>query len=478
MTIKTGLKDTEWNKLKFEDLLIEPVRNGIYKKKEFHGRGARIVNMGELFAYPRLGDVEMKRVELTENEISKVLLQTGDLLFARRSLTAEGAGKCSIVKEVLEPTTFESSIIRARPDSSVADSDFLYYFFNSPHGKYLLGTIRREVAVSGITGSDLKTLQLEIPSLKAQKTIAKICSNLDDKILLNHQINQTLESMAQAIFKSWFVDFEPVKAKIAAIEEGKDSESINRAAMRAISGKTDDELDKMQAEKPDEYAQLEGTAKLFPAAMWDSELGEVPEGWEIIPFSKLAKLDTTSVKPHTEPLKLWEHYSIPAFDANEAPSFELGSEIKSNKYKVNSTAILSSKLNPNTPRTWWPDVDDSNNAICSTEFMQFIPANETHRAFIFSLVTSDTFQSGIKQRVTGSTGSRQRAQPRAIAEMDVIKPKDNIIQSFCLKLADLFHLRAKNIKENQNLSNLRDTLLPKLLSGELQVADAEVVVKE
>ena len=87
--------------------------------------------------------------------------------------------------------------------------------------------------------------------------------------------------MAQAIFKSWFVDFEPVKAKIAAIEAGEDAEGVTRAAMSAISGKTDEELDQLQAEQPEYYIQLKTTAELFPAAMQDSELGEIPEGWEV-----------------------------------------------------------------------------------------------------------------------------------------------------------------------------------------------------
>ncbi len=96
----------------FEGLLSERVRSGIYKSKEFHGRGAKIVSMGELFAHPRLRPVAMKRVELTPAEQGRFALNAGDLLFARRSLDAEGAGKCSIVLDVDTPTVFESSIIR------------------------------------------------------------------------------------------------------------------------------------------------------------------------------------------------------------------------------------------------------------------------------------------------------------------------------------------------------------------------------
>ena len=149
---------SEWQQVQFLDLLDSPVRNGIYKKKVFHGCGTKIINMGELFANPRIKDVPMKRLRLTDSEKERFLVKEGDLLFARRSLTAEGAGKCSIAHTILEETTFESSIIRARPEKSKASPDFLYYYFNSPYGKYLLRTIRRQVAVAGITGSDLMEL--------------------------------------------------------------------------------------------------------------------------------------------------------------------------------------------------------------------------------------------------------------------------------------------------------------------------------
>ena len=123
-----------WQVCEFGALLEGGTRNGIYKPKEFHGSGAKIVNMGELFAHPRLKSVDMSRVRLTAEELGRFSLHAGDLLFARRSLVAEGAGKCSIVCEVNEPTVFESSIIRARPNPKIADSLFLYYLFNSPIG--------------------------------------------------------------------------------------------------------------------------------------------------------------------------------------------------------------------------------------------------------------------------------------------------------------------------------------------------------
>lgn len=176
----------KWPEVAFGELLDGSTRNGVYKSKEHHGKGVKIVNMGELFAHPRLGDVPMKRVHLDEDEIAKASLKTGDLLFARRSLVAEGAGRCSIVVDVREPTTFESSIIRARPNLGITDSLFLFYFFSSPQGRQLVGTILRQVAVSGITGSDLVRLYVPLPPLPEQRAIASILGALDDKIPLCH----------------------------------------------------------------------------------------------------------------------------------------------------------------------------------------------------------------------------------------------------------------------------------------------------
>jgi len=302
--------------------------------------------------------------------------------------------------------------------------------------------------------------------------------SLEGKVYLNSQINQTLEQMAQAIFKSWFVDFEPVKAKIAALEAGGSEEDALLAAMQAISGKGEAELTRLEAEQPEQYAELRATAELFPSAMQDSELGEIPEGWAIAPFSSIARLDTTSVKPAQDPEKIWEHYSIPAFDEGATPVFETGVDIKSNKYKVYPTAVLSSKLNPHFPRTWIPYVQSPDAAICSTEFMQFVPIEPQHRAFIAGTITSEPFQNGIMMRVTGSTGSRQRAQPKQVAAMDVILPKSELRAVYSKQTEAMYRMQSKNIWQARSLSSLRDTLLPKLLSGELSVLDAEGQLEE
>lgn len=196
----------DWEIKKFLELLKEGTKNGIYKTKEFHGSGVKVVNMKELFSYDRIGDQDMKQIELSDKEKEIFLLKEGDLLFARRSLVAEGAGKCSIVTRHMQDLTFESSIIRARPDNKIVDSEYLFYLFSSSFGRNVMRSILRQVAVSGITGSDLREIPVPVPSLFEQQGIAKILSNIDSKIELNKRINNILEKVGKALFKKWFVD--------------------------------------------------------------------------------------------------------------------------------------------------------------------------------------------------------------------------------------------------------------------------------
>ena len=121
-----------WSSVRFEEFYSEPSRNGVYKQKQFHGSGVRIVNMGELFAFDIIGDQEMKRLAMTDLEMARSGLADGDLLFGRRSLVEAGAGKCSLVEGLSEPTTFESSIIRVRVDADRLRPRFLYLLAQIP----------------------------------------------------------------------------------------------------------------------------------------------------------------------------------------------------------------------------------------------------------------------------------------------------------------------------------------------------------
>ena len=316
-----------------------------------------------------------------------------------------------------------------------ADTRFLMYALqNADISGYLTGAVMPK-----LTQGNLNRIELPHPPLPEQRAIAHILGTLDDKIELNRRRNQTLEAMSRALFKDWFVDFGPVRAK-------------------------------MEGREPYLPADL---WQLFPDRLDDE--GK-PEGWEIAALDTLAALVTTSVSPWKSPETVFEHYSIPAYDAGRMPAMELGASIKSNKYVVDPNAVLVSKLNPQTPRIWLPDVATMN-AICSTEFMQFVPHDRRNRPYLYCLMSSEAMQDEVLKHVTGSTGSRQRAQPSQIAKVDILKPHSDILKAFNLHVAPILNAAAGNQRESRTLAQLRDTLLPKLISGELRIADAEKFIE-
>jgi len=198
----------------FASFYAESSRNGLTKPKAIRGQGTKMINMGEIFAHGRINSIEMDRVPLTDKEKINCLLQNGDLLFARQSLVLSGAGKCSIFLGDDEPVTFESHIIRVRLDPSKANHIFYYYYFLSPIGRSAIESIVEQGAgVAGIRGSDLGSLYVDCLPLKEQQCIASLLTALDDKINLNRQMNETLEAIARLFFKDWFVDFGPTRAK-------------------------------------------------------------------------------------------------------------------------------------------------------------------------------------------------------------------------------------------------------------------------
>ena len=428
----------DWRETPFAQLLTEPVRNGIYKRKEFHGRGIKIVNMGELFAYPRLRNVPMKRVVLSESEKDRFCIQSGDLLFARRSLVAEGAGKCTIVLDVTESTTFESSIIRARPDTTKSDSLFLYYYFKSPHGLHALDSIRRQVAVAGITGSDLAGLNVQIPPLSHQRVIAHILGTLDDKIELNQRMNETLEAMTQMLFKSWFVDFDPVRAKAAGRDPGLP----------------------------------QSLADLFPARLVPHALGEIPEGWTVRNLGDVAEHIRHSAQPHQiDP-------ETPYIGLENMPKrcialsdWTTGGVIESNKFEFRRGDLLFGKLRPYFHKVGVAPID----GVCSTDIVVVRPQQQAWFGLVLGHVSSVEF---IHHADAGSTGTRMpRTNWNEMARYRLALPPVSVAKSFDTLIRSSVERIISNIHESRTLASQRDALLPKLTSGELRIKDGEQLME-
>ncbi|MCA3176694.1 MAG: restriction endonuclease subunit S, partial [Burkholderiales bacterium] len=194
-----------WPEVDFESLFAAPSRNGVYKSKDHHGSGVPIVNMGELFAFNRIGNQPMSLIRMSDAEMDKSGLMDGDLLFGRRSLVEEGAGKCSMVYKPAGPLTFESSIIRVRLDRAIADPEFFFNYFRSPIGRSRILAIVGGAAVKGIRGSDLKLIKVHVPPLDDQIAIRQVVAVYDDLIATNQRRIALLEDAARRLYREWFV---------------------------------------------------------------------------------------------------------------------------------------------------------------------------------------------------------------------------------------------------------------------------------
>ena len=192
-----------WAETEFEDLYAIPSKNGLTRPARVRGRGYKMINMGELFAHDRIGDVAMELVPMNEKELTTMLVESGDLLFARQSLVLSGAGKCSLVTSAEEPTTFESHIIRVRLKREIADPVFFHYYFKSSICR--IRSIVTQGVQAGIRGNELKKLKVHVPPLLEQSRIASVLSAYDDLIENNRRRIQLLEQAARLLYKEWFV---------------------------------------------------------------------------------------------------------------------------------------------------------------------------------------------------------------------------------------------------------------------------------
>lgn len=188
-----------------------------------------------------------------------------------------------------------------------------------------------------------------------------------------------------------------------------------------------------------------------------------------IHVSELAILDNNNVNPGRQPMELFYHYSIPAFDNAQTPSLELGKTILSNKFCVVPNTILISKLNPNTPRVWRIDDCVRTNSICSTEFQILKPKDMKHYFFLYCLMKSNDVVASFAMSATGTSGSHQRIRPEYILEVEAPAPDENKLDLFNEICTPMMERVKKNQKQILTLQKLRDTLLPKLISGEVRV---------
>jgi len=267
----------DWVNLTLGDV-CEKITDGAHNSPKSVQNGKPMASVKDL---TRFG-VDLSEARLISHEDFDALVKqgcrpvVGDVLIAKDGNSALDT-VCTVDKPL--DAVLLSSVAILRPNKEKLDADFLKYYFCSKETiDYLKGNFISGAAIPRVVLKDFRKAVIKTPPIEKQREISRILRSLDNKIELNRQTNQTLEQMAQALFKSWFVYFEPVKAKMAAKQAGASAELIEQAAICAISGKTPEQLPQLD---PQTLQQLKTTAALFPDDLVDSELGEIPEGWEV-----------------------------------------------------------------------------------------------------------------------------------------------------------------------------------------------------
>ncbi len=359
-------------------------------------------------------------------------------------------------------------VIALRGKKGVLDNDFLLYSLLSPRCQNKLLEKVRGSTVPRVLKPDITDLEIFLPSYEVQRKISQVFSSIDEKIQLNRQINQTLEQIAQTIFKSWFVDFEPVKDKIEAKAAGRDPE---RAAMCAISGKLEPELDQLP---PEQRQQLAVTAALFPNELVESELGLIPAGWEVRLLGDVTSYLRRGVSPkYTEDggVMVLNQRCIRdnVVDVSKARRHDVslrkidGRELFIGDVLVNSTGVGTLGRVGQILDLLETTIVDSHVTVVRAK---------SPITWNYLGIECQRRQIEIEQLGEGSTGQTELNRGK-FAGLPLTVPSHAALQAFDALTVPFRQQIAANLRHAKSLATLRDTLLPKLLSGELSVENLQ-----
>ena len=429
----------------------------------------------------RFGYIDYSETDFISDQLSKKTeewkTKPKDILI---SMTGSGPNApASLVGRVArvgenEPISFINQRIGRVIVNEKVDSDYIYYLLSQKSSQeYFVNNSTGSANQVNINGNTILSLEVPCISFEESKKIAQILNAFDDKIQLNTQINQTLEQIAQALFKSWFVDFDPVRAKAQALSDGLSLEQAELAAMQAISGKTPEELTALSQAQPDRYAELAETANAFPCEMVEVDGVEVPKGWEVKRIDEIANIiKGKSYKSSELEKSKTALVTLKSFNRGGGSRLD-GLKEYTGKYKPEQEVFAGELIIAYTDVTQAADVigkpamvmSDSNyqHLVISLDVGVVRPFNNVYKHFLYCLAMTDSFQAHTKSFCTGTTVLHLGKD--AVPSFEFINPSNELLHVFYKQTSPIFEKINLHIEENKNLEKARDLLLPSLLSG-------------
>lgn len=371
----------------------------------FVDKGIPVLNGSNLEGF-ELSEKSFRYVtEEKADSLKKANAHKGDVVITHRGTL----GQIVYIPQTAQRERYviSQSQFRVKCNKKILPEYFVYYF-HTPIGQHKLLSNASQVGVPALArpSSTFQKIEIEIPDLETQKKVVKLIGSLQTKITTNSEINDNLARQAELLYHERF-------------------ETVDR--------------------------------------------DKLPVGWRIVRLGDVATISKKSFNPAKQPEMLLEHYSIPAFDEAHFPVFEPSTAIKSNKFIVDDSCFMISKLNPITKRVWKPYCL-TENAVCSTEFIVYKAKSQEITDFLYSVIDSASFSDFMCSHVTGSTGSRQRTTPSDTFAFELVLPNAEEIAEYQGIVSPMFEQIKCNAIENDRLKQLRDSLLPKLMNGEIDVS--------
>jgi len=389
----------------------------------------------------RLDLTDVRRISETDfhDWTRKARPQAHDVILSRRC----NPGETAVVPDGLK-CALGQNLVLLRSDGSKVFAPFLRWLVRGPDWWEQIGKFLNVGAVfDSLKCADVPNFSLPIPPLRDQRAIAHILDTLDDKIELNRRMNETLEAMARALFKSWFVDFDPVRAKM----EGRRTAGMDKA-----------------------------TAALFPDAFQDSPLGKIPKGWIACSLPEAVQVNPPRPLRQGEIAPYLDMKNMPT--QGHRPAGWIIRPMASGTKFANGDTLLA-RITPclENGKTAYVDfLDDGQVGWGSTEYIVLRPKAPLPSEYGYFLARSDELRAHAIQNMTGSSG-RQRVPAGCLSQFLIVVPSEAVAERFGKAVAPLMGQIKSHSEQNESLAALRDALLPKLLSGEIRVKDAEKLVE-
>ena len=357
-------------------------------------------------------------------EIERFTLSKGQVALTKDSETRDDIGIATYIADNMDKVLLGYHCAVITPNSALVDSKYLntYMHSNIVH-KYFENNASGSGQRYTLSYDALLNIPVLLPDLELQKEIGQIFSNIDRKIALNRQINDNLEAMTKQLYNYWFVQFDFPN------EEGKPYKSSGGAMV------------------------------------WNDKLKrEIPQGWSGVSLKDLALTSRNTITPVEN--EVYQHFSIPSFDACGSYFLDNGSDIKSDKFVLQKGQLLVSKLNPWFNRVVW--VPKGTNMIGSTEFVVLNPNNESESGYIYSVIKSPKFIAYCSQAATGTSHSQRRVSPDVLMAFKVVY-EQGVVQKYGCLIEKIQKQQAELLSEIAILTKQRDELLPLLMNGQASV---------